>query len=161
MVEAGGDLIEGLIEGIKKKWEDLKESVEEFGETVIETFCDFFDINSPSKVMEDMIGKNLALGIDVGFVGNIGSVSEDMSESLNSILDDMGTAELNANITGNVTPAQTADTAPGSYSAPGQPVIIRIVTPDRREVAEWVFPDLNELFGQETTLNIQGYASMR
>lgn len=161
MVEAGGDLIEGLIEGIKKKWEDLKESVEEFGETVIETFCDFFDINSPSKVMEDMIGKNLALGIDVGFVGNIGSVSEDMSESLNSILDDMGTAELNANITGNVTPAQTADAAPENSPAAESPVVIRIVTPDRREVAEWVFPDLNELFGQETTLNIQGYASMR
>ena len=162
MVEAGGDLIMGLVEGIKQKWEDLKESVEEFGETVIETFCDFFDINSPSKVMEDMIGKNLALGIDVGFVDNIGEVSQNMSKSLNSVLDDMGSAEMNANIIRNVEYTQSAGAEQKTAaSIQNSPAVLRIVTPNSRTVAEWVFSDINDLMGQETTLEIHGYAGRR
>lgn len=158
MVEAGGDLIEGIVEGIKQKWEDLEESVLEFGETVIETFCDFFDINSPSKVMEDMIGKNLALGIDVGFVSNIDDVSKDMSGSLNRVLDEMDGAELNANISGGVTVPQVTDLqqteAPTQKKTPAT-FVFRL---NGREIAEASFEDMNELLGKTTTLQARGIA---
>ncbi len=74
--DIGGDIIDGIWEGITAKWEKLKEDISEFGDTVVETFCDIFDINSPSKVMEKLIGKNLALGIETGFTSEIGSVSK-------------------------------------------------------------------------------------
>lgn len=76
IVDIGGDIIGGIVEGIKQGWEDLKSDVTEFGDTVVETFCDIFDINSPSRVMEDKIGINLAKGIGAGFGDEIGKVSE-------------------------------------------------------------------------------------
>lgn len=158
MVEAGGDLIEGIVEGIKQKWEDLKESVLEFGETVIETFCDFFDINSPSKVMEDMIGKNLALGIDVGFVSNIDDVSKDMSGSLNRVLDEMDGAELNANISGGVTVPQVTDLQQTEAPTQKKTPATFVFQLNGREIAEASFEDMNELLGKTTTLQARGIA---
>lgn len=72
----GGDIIGGIWEGIVNKWHELEGNITEWGDSVLETFCDIFDINSPSKVMEKLIGKNLALGIETGFTGEIGSVSK-------------------------------------------------------------------------------------
>ena len=164
MVEAGGDLIMGLIEGIKQKWEDLKDSVEEFGETVIETFCDFFDINSPSKVMEDMIGKNLALGIDVGFTDNIDDASKSMSKSLNSVLDDCinsvnaGGLDLSANVSGITAADAVTAAADAGEGLKAAPAVVKIVTPDGRTLAEWLLPDMNAVMGRETVLQTKSYA---
>lgn len=159
MVEAGANLIKGIGEGIKEGWKNLTGEIEEFGDTVVETFCDIFDINSPSKVMEDMIGRNLALGIGKGFDKEIDGVSSSMSSSVGAVLDDMTGLGLSANVSRSVTyqtaGAQAADTA----AAQKQPFKLTVETPDRRTVAEWVFPDINELIGQETVLSTHGYAA--
>lgn len=159
MVEAGANLIKGIGEGIKEGWKNLTGEIEEFGDTVVETFCDIFDINSPSKVMEDMIGRNLALGIGKGFDKEIDGVSSSMSSSVGAVLDDMTGLGLSANVSRSVTyqtaGAQAADTA----AAQKQPFKLTVEIPDRRTVAEWVFPDINELMGQETVLSTHGYAA--
>ena len=42
-----------------------------------------FGINSPSKVMADEVGKNLALGIGEGFENNIAAVNKDITDAMN------------------------------------------------------------------------------
>lgn len=67
MIEAGKNLISGLIEGIKNKFNDAKEAVLGLGNKIANGFKDFFGINSPSKLMEDMsqwIPKGAAVGIE-------------------------------------------------------------------------------------------------
>lgn len=162
MVDAGGDLILGIVEGIKGKWNELKSEITDFGDTVVETFCDIFDINSPSKIMEDKIGENLALGIDVGFVGKMDEVTKDMGNSVSGIIDELSGAELNVDLSKNVRYAQTVPgrtAEPVSVETPAQPVTLQIVTPDRRVAAEWLFPDINALLGKTTTLQAGGFAT--
>ena len=162
MVDIGGDIIGGIWEGIKQGWNDLKEGIEEFGDTVVETFCDIFDINSPSKILEDKVGVNLAKGIGVGFEDEIPDVIKQMGSEVGGIIDELTGAEMNADLSKNVTYAPAADTAAdtdGSYGRGALPATFQLVIPDGRTVAEWLFPDMNDLFGKTTTLELRGYAT--
>ena len=80
--EVGAELIKGLWEGIKNTGQWLWDKITGFGQDIVDRFKKIFKINSPSKVFEDEIGKNLALGIGEGFDDEIGSVTQDMQKSL-------------------------------------------------------------------------------
>ena len=58
---------------------------------------DFFGINSPSKVMADQVGKNLALGIGEGFEDNIGGVNKMINKSMQ-----FDGAKISGGIAGNL-----------------------------------------------------------
>ena len=83
MGEVGKNLIEGLWNGIKDMTKWIKKKIEGFGESVVEGLKDFFGIHSPSKVMADEVGKNLALGIGEGFEKNIGAVNDEITDAMN------------------------------------------------------------------------------
>lgn len=163
MLEVGEAIIDGIWEGITQGWEDLKTNVTEFGDTVVETFCDIFDIHSPSKIMEDMVGKNLALGIGAGFSDEIGNVTKQMGSEVGGIIDEITGTEIDANFSRSVTFTQAAaDTAAaGTDAAPSQttPATIQIVTPDRRVLAEWLVPDINDVMGGILELQTRGCAT--
>lgn len=164
MVDIGGDLIGGIVEGFKKGWEDLKSNVTEFGDTVVETFCDMFDINSPSKVMEDEVGKFLALGIGTGFDDEMDGVVKDMSKSVGGIIDELTGAEMNADFSKNVTYTPAADTraAAPDYTAASpaaaSPTTI-IFAINSRELARETYADINEFIGKTVTLQVKGVAT--
>lgn len=80
--EVGKDLIKGLWEGIKSMGEWIGEKIKGFGESVLGGIKKFFGIASPSKVMADQVGKNLALGIGQGFEKNIGDVNAEIQKSM-------------------------------------------------------------------------------
>ena len=80
---AGKDLIKGLWEGIKDMAGWIGEKIEGFGESVLNSLQNFFGISSPSKLMRDMVGKNLALGIGEGFTKNIGKVNDEIIDAMN------------------------------------------------------------------------------
>ena len=80
--EIGNYLIEGLWNGINDKVEWIKQKLVGFKDSVMNALKDFFGIHSPSKLFRDEIGKNLALGIGVGFENTMPNVE---SEMLNSI----------------------------------------------------------------------------
>lgn len=83
VAEVGKDLVKGLWEGIKDMGEWIGKKIKGFGEGVLGGLKDFFGIESPSKVMENVVGKNLALGIGKGFSKNIGAVNDEITEAMN------------------------------------------------------------------------------
>ena len=60
-----------------------------------------FGINSPSKVFADRIGKNLGLGVGVGFEDAMRDVSRDMADAIPTDFD------VSANVRGTPDYAQT------------------------------------------------------
>lgn len=81
--ETGGDIVRGLWDGIKDMGAWISKKLKGFGEDVLDSIKGFFGIHSPSKVMADQVGKNLALGIGEGFEDNIGAVNNEITEAMN------------------------------------------------------------------------------
>jgi len=87
IAQAGKDLIKGLWQGISDMAGWIGEKIRGFGKGVLDNLKDFFGIHSPSKVMENMIGKNLALGIGKGFERNIGKVNDRIQTAIKPTVD--------------------------------------------------------------------------
>ena len=87
IADVGRQLVEGLWNGIKNAGEWIKNKVKGFGEGIVNGLKDFFGINSPSKLFEDEIGKNLALGIGEGFRDEMRTVSRQMQQSVGGLND--------------------------------------------------------------------------
>lgn len=64
--EVGWKLIEGLIDGIKKGWESLKQGVSDVANGIVDWFKGIFGIHSPSRVFKEEIGVNIGLGMVEG-----------------------------------------------------------------------------------------------
>lgn len=80
--EVGKNLIKGLWEGISDMVGWIGDKVKGFGENILGGLKSFFGINSPSKLMENVVGKNIALGIGKGFADNISDVNKDISDAI-------------------------------------------------------------------------------
>ena len=80
--EIGSDIIKGLWKGISDMSSWIGEKIKGFGENVLGGIKDFFGIHSPSKVMADEVGKNLALGIGEGFEKNIAGVNKQITSAM-------------------------------------------------------------------------------
>jgi phage-related protein len=93
--DVGGDIVEGLWNGIKDMGGWIKDKLAGFGDSVLGSIKDFFGIHSPSRVMADQVGKNLALGIGEGFEDNISEVNKEITDAMN--FDD---ASVNVNASG-------------------------------------------------------------
>lgn len=84
LVKAGADMLGGIFKGFIDP-SVIFAKVKEFGESLVNGIKDFFGIHSPSRLFEDEIGKNLALGIGEGFEDEIGAVNKTMQNSLDEI----------------------------------------------------------------------------
>lgn len=108
MLKMGGELLEGLWDGIKNMQNWLVEKLKGLGHLITDALKAVFGIHSPSKVFADQIGKNLGLGIGVGFEESMKTVSKDMADAIPTDFD------IAANVESSVTPsiygaAQMAD----------------------------------------------------
>ena len=70
MLTIGKDLVKGLWNGIKNMTGWITNKLESFGDDVLGGIKKFFGIHSPSKVMEEQVGKQLALGVAEGITKN-------------------------------------------------------------------------------------------
>ncbi|WP_297301970.1 tape measure protein [uncultured Bifidobacterium sp.] len=68
LLDAGKQVVSGLINGIKSKFEDLKKSITDMGNKAVGWAKGALDIHSPSRVFRDqvgvMIGRGMAEGIE-------------------------------------------------------------------------------------------------
>ena len=93
----GKNLVEGLWNGIKNAKDWVLDKIKGFGDAILDGIKGFFGIKSPSKVFRDQIGKNLALGIGVGFEKEIGGVTDKIKASIPTDYD----LNLNTNTNNN------------------------------------------------------------
>lgn len=83
--DMGVDLSKGVSEGIKKDEPNLWDSFTTWCGGMLETVMTYFDINSPSKVMRDKVGKNLSSGIAAGMETN--TIKDKLSSMWSSAMD--------------------------------------------------------------------------
>lgn len=97
MLEIGENLVRGIWDGIVGMGDWIGNMIKGFCDDVVGGIKSFFGINSPSKLMRDMIGKYLPSGIAIGFEMAVPDASKDMNKSMQSM---MGTVkkELDLNM---------------------------------------------------------------
>lgn len=82
MLNIGGDLVRGLWEGISNVTDWVLDKIRGFGSSILNGIKSFFGIASPSKLFEEQIGKNLALGVGEGFSGSMKDISKQMQSAI-------------------------------------------------------------------------------
>ena len=86
VLSIGKNIVQGLWNGMSDMTGWIIDKIQGFGSSVLDGIKDFFGINSPSKLMEDQVGKFMAQGIGVGFVDEMKSVNRQIQKSMQSTL---------------------------------------------------------------------------
>lgn len=87
MLSIGKNIVQGLWNGISDMTGWIISKIQGFGSSVLNGIKDFFGIASPSKLMEDQVGKFMAEGIAVGFENEMKNVNKQIQRSLQSTLE--------------------------------------------------------------------------
>ena len=85
IAEVGKNLVQGLWNGILDLKDWLYQKVVSFATGILDSICSALGIESPSKVFRDVVGKNMALGIGVGFEKTIPSIAEEMTKTMDDL----------------------------------------------------------------------------
>ena len=88
MLEIGGEIVEGLKNGIANAWESFKGWMGDMVSGFIEGVKEGLKIGSPSKVMADEVGKWIPAGIAVGIEENMGVLDNAMDAMYNAVTPD-------------------------------------------------------------------------
>ena len=83
VVGIGKDIVRGLWNGINDMTGWICGKIKSFCSNSLDAIKAFFGIKSPSRVMADVVGKNLALGIGKGFEDNIDGVNDKITDAMN------------------------------------------------------------------------------
>ena len=95
LIAAGGEMLAGLFTGLLNP-ANIWNAVKSLFNSIIDGLKSLFGIHSPSTVFRDEIGKNLALGIGVGFEDNIKGVKKAMVKSMDGMAAELGNVNINA-----------------------------------------------------------------
>lgn len=101
----GVDLVKGLWNGIVSVKDWIVSKIKGFGNSILSGLKSFFGIHSPSTLMRDEIGENIALGIAEG-------IQDGVPDALNEV--DTAMSQLNAGVKASVNPVinTNANTTP-------------------------------------------------
>lgn len=80
--DIGKNLVQGLWEGISGAASWLWDKITGWCSGIVDGIKSFFGIHSPSKLFDEQIGTNLALGLGKGFSNTMKDVSKDMYNSI-------------------------------------------------------------------------------
>ena len=83
--EIGKNIVYGILDGLLGVDFDAELFKSDFAENWVSGIKDIFGIHSPSKLMRDEIGKNLALGIEVGFEEHIPDIGDEVETALTDL----------------------------------------------------------------------------
>lgn len=84
----------GVSDGLNESIENVKNTCQNAVNTVISSFQNLFEINSPSKLMRDEIGKWILPGIAVGVDDTVNQTADDMNSSINSLISQIDSPEI-------------------------------------------------------------------
>lgn len=95
--DVGKNIVEGLWNGISNAGDWIKEKVGNFAKGILDKMKSALGIHSPSKVFEDQVGKNIALGVGEGFSDEMNTVAKEMQNSIPTSFD----TNINTNSSGS------------------------------------------------------------
>lgn len=78
----GGNIVKGLWNGINDKVAWIVDKVKGLGGKVLSGIKSALGIKSPSRVFKEQVGKNIALGIGLGFTEEMDQVTKEMQDAL-------------------------------------------------------------------------------
>lgn len=95
LISAGGQMLSGLFRGLLNP-QAIWNAVKGLFNGIVGGIKTLFGIKSPSKVFEDEIGKNLALGLGAGFEDTMAGVNEQMANAIPTNFDIEAKATIGA-----------------------------------------------------------------
>lgn len=87
MLSVGKNLVKGIWNGISDATGWILDKIKGFGKSVLKGIKSIFGIHSPSTLFRDEVGKNLALGLGLGFENEMKNVSKEMTDAIPSNFD--------------------------------------------------------------------------
>ena len=96
----GRSIVDGIGAGLSAAWDALVSWFSSAINSLVGSIANLLGIHSPSTVMRDKIGKNLAAGIGVGFSDEMASVSRDMQQTMDESIPGASPAAFNASFSG-------------------------------------------------------------
>lgn len=94
----GKAIVEGIWKGISGATGWLMDQIKGFGSTITDGVKSVFGVNSPSRVMRDEVGKYLGLGIGVGMMDSLATVTK-QAEQFSDRLSSSTTAKATRRVT--------------------------------------------------------------
>ena len=94
MASIGKDIIRGLWNGINDMVGWISGKIKSFGENVLSGIKNFFGIKSPSTVMRDQVGRDLARGVGVGIEQN----ADEALDPMDDLVSEMTGVNIDRNI---------------------------------------------------------------
>ena len=119
MAAIGGEIINGLINGIKQKLAAAGEAIKSVGASVRDTFKGMLGIRSPSRVFAEM-GGNLSEGLSLGMTAKLGAVTKAAAGMAAAASVSVGGAAFAATVPALPDAARTVpDVSPGRIAQQG------------------------------------------
>lgn len=94
MADIGRNIIEGMWNGINSMVDWIGDKISSFGENVLGGIKRFFGIKSPSTVMRDQVGRDLARGVGVGIEQN----ADEAMAPMDDLVSEMTGVNIDRNI---------------------------------------------------------------
>lgn len=106
-LDLGANILKGILNGLVSAVSGIWSVVEDVGSAIIDGFCDFFDIHSPSRVMAKKVGQYLPSGIAVGME----DTADEPVDEAQAIVDSVAgvSAEMDPVMIGRQAARKTAD----------------------------------------------------
>lgn len=171
--ESGLFIVKGINVGMTsdESMKLLDKSTLEMSEEIKGKFSELMGIHSPSTVFADY-GKNIDKGLADSIIDNTGEVVSAVRYMAETVISEaqsaLSAADLSLDLGVNAAVLDRAASASANYSvkAPERaesekapsPAVFQLVA-GSRVVAEWLFPDMNDLLGKTTTLQLKGVAT--
>ena len=136
----GVNSIQGLINGIKSMSGMLSDAARQVISDALSAMRSEADIHSPSKKTENLIGKPLAQGVEVGFLDQLASIKNSMSSAIMAPFNRVTTTDLYGATAGMVNGMAAATPTGG-----GIPIINVPVYLNKRQIAEAMYDPLKQV----------------
>lgn len=128
MLNIGKNIIQGLINGIMSKAQDLWDKVKGIAKHLPKWMQGPLQINSPSRVMRDQVGKYIGAGLIEGIDSTTGDVMESARKLANSAIPSLDTTGFTSKLNGLRNQARSSLTGHFSQelNLAGQPAYINL-----------------------------------
>lgn len=136
----GVNSIQGMINGIKSMSGMLSDAARQVISDALSAMRSEADIHSPSKKTENLIGKPLAQGVEVGFLDQLASIKNSMASAIMAPFNRVTTTDLYGATAGMVNGMAAATPTGG-----GIPIINVPVYLNKRQIAEAMYDPLKQV----------------